>query len=631
MHSTLTRTSNVRKDDRIIIHIDYTAFYCAVVEHENPALRALPLAVQQKNIIVTCNYEARRRGLRKLQLISEAKKLCPDVVIVVGEQLDKFRDASKALYKYIEAFTWNKKVERLGFDEVFLDVTDIVDFNVALLNPNDLHRSFFQLSRHDPSLGFSFDATEIAGHVHPEIATESSLPRVDDRGVLTQLILGSHLAHHIRHKLEEEKGYSSSVGISTSKLLAKLVGSLHKPKGQTTLMPPYEDVLTTGQSVGTHREHQSTADKIYESNVTSFMDSHDVGKVPGIGFKTSHKIRNHVLTREAEFDEGLIYGGAKESVTVGDVRRYPGMSAELLEKLLGGPGAERGIGWKIWGLVNGIDDSEVKELKKVPSQISIEDSYVRLDTLSQVRKELCMLCTSLLRRMQIDLLEDDGDVYSPGSLNFSGMSKRWIAHPKTIRLTTRPRPAANPDGSRTRSFNRISRSSPLPNFVFDLREGIDAIVERLVQESLIPLFHRLHPEKQGWNLSLMNVGVTNMVEAASEDGCGGGRDIGRMFRRQTDLLKEWKVEDRGIPPGHMELETVHEPSLEGREPNANDEALGGGSEDALSLTQDTADEDMPWEVDEDIIDDRNRCSVCDAVMPAFAMAAHERFHALGDG
>jgi DNA polymerase iota len=81
-------------------------------------LKSLPLAVQQKQIVVTCNYEARRRGLRKLQLISEAKRICPDVVIVLGEDLTKFRDASKDLYLYVRSFVWGDRVERLGFDEV---------------------------------------------------------------------------------------------------------------------------------------------------------------------------------------------------------------------------------------------------------------------------------------------------------------------------------------------------------------------------------------------------------------------------------------------------------------------------------------------------------------------------------
>lgn len=87
-------------------------------EAKNPSLKSLPLAIQQKQIIVTCNYEARRRGLHKLQLIRDAKRICPDVIIELGEDISRFRDASKELYTFIESFTWNNKVERLGFDEV---------------------------------------------------------------------------------------------------------------------------------------------------------------------------------------------------------------------------------------------------------------------------------------------------------------------------------------------------------------------------------------------------------------------------------------------------------------------------------------------------------------------------------
>lgn len=72
--------------------------------------------------MVTCNYEARRRGLRKLQLIKEAKQICPEVVIIIGEDLTKFRDVSKSLYGVLKGFTWSQKAERLGFDEVGVEL-----------------------------------------------------------------------------------------------------------------------------------------------------------------------------------------------------------------------------------------------------------------------------------------------------------------------------------------------------------------------------------------------------------------------------------------------------------------------------------------------------------------------------
>lgn len=108
-----------RNEDRIIIHFDYDAFYASVVENENPALKSVPLAIQQKQIVVTCNYEARRRGLHKLQLITEAKRICPDAVVILGEDLTRFRNASKDLYNFLRERIWSDKAERLGFDEVW--------------------------------------------------------------------------------------------------------------------------------------------------------------------------------------------------------------------------------------------------------------------------------------------------------------------------------------------------------------------------------------------------------------------------------------------------------------------------------------------------------------------------------
>lgn len=116
----MQRPRGLRRDDRrIIIHFDYDCFYASVVENENPALKSVPLAIQQKQIIVTCNYEARRRGLQKLQLITEAKKVCPEVVIILGEDLTRFRDASKELYIFLQQSIWSGRAERLGFDEVW--------------------------------------------------------------------------------------------------------------------------------------------------------------------------------------------------------------------------------------------------------------------------------------------------------------------------------------------------------------------------------------------------------------------------------------------------------------------------------------------------------------------------------
>ncbi|KAI4639112.1 uncharacterized protein J4E78_011031 [Alternaria triticimaculans] len=352
-----------------------------------------------------------------------------------------------------------------------------------------------------------------------------------------RLALGSHLAHHIRTRFEAEKGYTATVGISTNKLLAKLVGNTYKPNAQTTLVPPY-----------TIDEDDETID-----NVTAFIDDHEVGKIPGIGFKIAQKLRTHLLQRPAEFDAGLVYGGTKETVLARDVRTHPGIGPETLERILGGPGVPHGTGTKVWGLLNGCDDTEVGQAREIPRQISIEDSYMRLDTLEAVTQELRMLAKRLLERMHTDLLEEDDDTPDISTAPTSAPSKpmkRWLAHPKTLRLSTRPRAPQNPDGTRNRSFARISKSGPMPTFVFSLKDDnnntMDAVVEKLLQETLLPLFRKLHPEKKGWNLSLVNVAATNMADVARERG-GVGRDIGKMFRRQDEVLRQWRVDDEPAP------------------------------------------------------------------------------------
>lgn len=445
-----------------------------------------------------------------------------------------------------------------------------------------------------------------------------------------RLLLASHLAQHIRQKLEYELGYTATVGISTNKLLSKLVGNVNKPNSQTTLIPPY------------------TADDDDWDNVTPFIDDHEVGKIPGIGFKIAQKIRHHVLQRPADFDAGLVYGGTKDPVKVRDVRTYPDMGTDVLERILGGPGVPHGIGARVWDLLNGSDDTPVSPARIVPRQISIEDSYIRLDTMSEAIKQLRVLAISLLKRMRTDLVEIEQEP-DDGSSNSRGPPiQRWLAHPKTLRLSTRPRPPQNPDGSRNRSFARISKSAPMPSFVFTLKETVETLAERLTREALIPLFKQLHPEKQGWNLSLVNLAATNMVEGASERG-GAGRDIGKMFMRQDDVLAPFRVREDPVEEAIEQLLEQRTASRELTE-RLTDEAREEpptraepqpyqpkfvmsrfGSEDTPTPSQEiNSDIGDTWEKDDDMLDaDTYRCDDCDAIMPLFAMGAHDRWHAQG--
>lgn len=525
-----------------------------------------------------------------------------------------------------------------------MDVTDIIQYNLDLLNANDLTASFFHLDPSNPTHGFSYDASSISGYGYPAQSPFAGNTDVEDpENMLQRLRLGSHLAQRLRLLLEEHKGYTSTVGISTNKLLAKLVGNVNKPKGQTTLLPPYLP----------WREGRS--------NVHDFIDAHDIGKIPGIGFKVAQKIRRHVLGRSAAHDTGLVYGGTKENVKVKDVRLYPGMGPKLLERVLAGPGVPKDLPSKVWGLINGNDDAEVAKGREVPQQISIEDSYIKLDTMIQVKSELKMLATSLIKRMRLDLtaqpedevdlaeqnrLDDEAAVQEDDKEDEAGAlvgddtpasTLRWIAHPRTLRLSTRPRPPLNPDGTRLRTFARISKSGPMPTFIFSLSSSVDALSDKLLSDALLPLFRQLHPEKSGWNLSLVNVCATNMAMTASDAKDGAGRDISRMFKRQDDVLKDWKVEDIDMAPSDDEVEVAAKHN--GIEVQSTDsphtestsryhEQISHGSEDLQIPTTQERNLDACDDSEGEDTDVGEVCQICDATVPAFAMIAHRRFHDL---
>ncbi|KAI0161341.1 hypothetical protein GGR57DRAFT_490091 [Xylariaceae sp. FL1272] len=589
--------------ERIILHFDYDCFYASVFENENPSLKSQPLGIKQKSILATCNYVARARGVKKLMLISEAQKICPDLILMNGEDLTRFRDVSKKLWAFLRAHSWNHRVERLGLDEVFLDVTDIIAYNADMLNVHALSSSFFQLDRNDPIKGFPFDAAHFYACVQPppsRLEANGAEPVEIQNPLCARLMLASHLAGYLRHKLDEDFGYTSSGGISTNKVLAKLAGSVNKPNNQTTLLS-YKD-----------------------ASIESFMDAHTVRKVPGIGSRMAQLIEEHILSAPA------ILRDREGNVTVSDVRQFKGMSARLLEKILDRPGAERGSGEKVWNLLHGVDPSEVKEASDIPTQISIEDTYMTqpLQTIAEVTRELSAIAESLIRRMRVDLTAvertlspatHDVQTSSSTPAEVDSSPPRWLAYPKTLRLSTRKKsnPVTNPSStSDMPQFSRSSRSAPLPSFVFSLSssfsDDIAGIAERLVTESLLPLFRRLHPERQSYNLALLNVCVTNMVIVANDDSStgykGSGRDIGRMFRTQEEKLREFTVYDTSSLPESPRAETT-----------------SGTTMTNADITQQAEIEDEETEKIE-----THCCETCGHEIALFAMSAHRQFHALGE-
>ena len=71
---------------RTILHIDLDAFYCAVEETYNPQLRGKPFAVggkpEERGVVASCSYAARRMGVRSAMPMGRALRLCPGMIIV---------------------------------------------------------------------------------------------------------------------------------------------------------------------------------------------------------------------------------------------------------------------------------------------------------------------------------------------------------------------------------------------------------------------------------------------------------------------------------------------------------------------------------------------------------------------
>lgn len=111
---------------RIILHFDLDAFYCAVEEQFNSELVGKAFAVGgeagNRGVVASCSYPARLFGVRSAMPMSQARRLCPDL-IVVPTQHSIYGEWSKKVMTILHNLT--PLVEKLSIDEAFLDVTGI--------------------------------------------------------------------------------------------------------------------------------------------------------------------------------------------------------------------------------------------------------------------------------------------------------------------------------------------------------------------------------------------------------------------------------------------------------------------------------------------------------------------------
>ena len=161
---------------RKIIHLDMDCFYAAVEMRERPELVGLPIAVgggSRRGVVTTCNYEARKYGIRSAMPGFKARELCPDLVFL-PVRFDLYREASAHIRRILLDVT--PLVEPLSLDEAYLDVSG--------------------LDR------YAWD-----------------------------------IAKEIRRRIYEETQLTSSAGIAPNKMLAKIASDWRKPNGQFAITP----------------------------------------------------------------------------------------------------------------------------------------------------------------------------------------------------------------------------------------------------------------------------------------------------------------------------------------------------------------------------------------------------------
>src|SRR3954452_22178075 len=108
---------------RIVAHADMDAFYAAVEQLDDPALRGRPVLVGPptgRGVVLTASYEARPYGVGSAMPMAEARCRCPSAVIV-PPRFDRYQEVSTTIMGIFANFS--PEVEAISLDEAFLDLT----------------------------------------------------------------------------------------------------------------------------------------------------------------------------------------------------------------------------------------------------------------------------------------------------------------------------------------------------------------------------------------------------------------------------------------------------------------------------------------------------------------------------
>ncbi|HEY1657026.1 MAG TPA: DNA polymerase IV [Candidatus Sulfotelmatobacter sp.] len=116
--------SPVRALSRTIFHVDMDAFFVSVEELYDPSLKGKPVVVggqrNERGVVSAASYAARKFGVHSAMPLRTAAKLCPQAIFVDGHP-DRYRECSEKVYKVLTAFS--PQIEMASIDEAYLDMT----------------------------------------------------------------------------------------------------------------------------------------------------------------------------------------------------------------------------------------------------------------------------------------------------------------------------------------------------------------------------------------------------------------------------------------------------------------------------------------------------------------------------
>jgi DNA polymerase IV len=161
-----------------ILHADLDAFYASVEQRDQPRLEGKPVIVGA-GVVLAASYEAKARGVRTAMGCTQARRLCPGV-IVVPPRMSAYTDASRAVFAVFDDTT--PLVEGLSIDEAFLDVRGL---------------------------------ERISGNP-------------------------TQIAAQLRRRVRERVGLRITVGVARTKFLAKVASGVAKPDGLLIVPPAAE-------------------------------------------------------------------------------------------------------------------------------------------------------------------------------------------------------------------------------------------------------------------------------------------------------------------------------------------------------------------------------------------------------